>query len=261
VAHDFNNLLTVINGHCELVLERLHQQDPMRASIVEVRNAGERAAELTRRLLAFSRKQMLQPRPLSLADAVRGIENMLRRLVRADIELLVELAAESGLVMADRGQIEQVLVNLVVNAADAISGAGRITITVRPVEFPGGAPLPDPDLHPGPYVAVSVADTGHGMDENTLRNVFEPFFTTKEVGKGTGLGLAMVHGVIKQSGGSILAESRVGKGSTFRIYLPRLGAPSAAARAPVPQNHLPKETNPSCWWKIRNRCASSPSRC
>ena len=224
VAHDFNNLLTVINGHCELILERLHEVDPMRTSVLEVRSAGQRAADLTRRLLAFSRKQMLQPSPISLADTVRGIEVLLRRLTRADIDLRFELAADSGMVMADRGQIEQAIINLVVNACDAIAGSGRILIMVGAVDVPEGAPPPGPDCGPGSYVMLSVADTGYGMDEETLKHVFEPFFTTKEVGKGTGLGLAMVHGVVKQSGGSIAAESRPGTGTTFRIYLPRIAA-------------------------------------
>jgi signal transduction histidine kinase/CheY-like chemotaxis protein/sugar lactone lactonase YvrE len=222
IAHDFNNLLTVINGHCELLMDRLHEFDPVRGSIMEVRGAGQRATELTQRLLAFSRKQMLQPKAISLSETVKGVEGMLRRLVRADIELVTTARPDAGLVMADRGQIEQALINLVVNACDAIEGPGRIVISVRPVEIAAGAVVADPDLVPGPYVLLSVADTGCGMDEQTLSHVFEPFFTTKEVGKGTGLGLAMVHGLVKQSGGSIVADSAPVRGSTFRIYLPRV---------------------------------------
>jgi len=221
VAHDFNNLLTVINGHCELVLNSLHERDPLRASILEVSRAGERAAELTRRLLAFSRKQILQPKPVSPVEIVSGMQDMLRRLLRADIELTTQFASETGLVMADRGQIESVLINLVVNARDAISGGGSIALTVDVVQISGGRAL-ELSLAPGPYVRTTVTDTGHGMDKETLRNVFEPFFTTKEVGKGTGLGLAMVHGIIKQSGGAIAVQSRPGKGTAFEILLPRL---------------------------------------
>jgi signal transduction histidine kinase/CheY-like chemotaxis protein/streptogramin lyase len=235
VAHDFNNLLTVINGHCELLLDRLHEWDPIRSSVEEVRGAGQRAADLTQRLLAFSRKQMLQPKPISLADTVKGIESMLRRLVRENIDLLVNPRPDAGLVMADRGQFEQALVNLVVNASDAIEGSGRIVVGVRPVDIGEDSVVADPDLIPGSYVLLTVSDTGCGMDPETLRNIFEPFFTTKEVGKGTGLGLAMVHGFVKQSGGSVVAESSPGKGTTFYIYLPRVdGGPAGAGIVSAP---------------------------
>jgi signal transduction histidine kinase/CheY-like chemotaxis protein/sugar lactone lactonase YvrE len=239
VAHDFNNLLTVINGHCELLMGKLHEFDPVRGSIMEVRGAGQRAAELTQRLLAFSRKQMLQPRTISLVDTVKGIEAMLRRLVRADINLITSTRPDAGLVLADRVQIEQALINLVVNACDAIEGAGRIVIGLQPAEILPGAPLPDPDLRPGKYVLLSVSDSGCGMDEETLKHVFEPFFTTKDVGKGTGLGLAMVHGLVKQSGGSIIAQSTPGRGTTFRIYLPRVAeAAPAVGSLPAPSQDL-----------------------
>jgi signal transduction histidine kinase len=234
VAHDFNNLLTVINGHCDVMLSRLGAIDPLRDSIHEVRDAGERAAELTRRLLAFSRKQILQPAPVSPGEIVSGIEGMLRRLLRSDIELITQFQPEAGQVMADRGQIESVLINLVVNARDAIAGPGRIMIVVREVEVAGGQPA-GRDLKPGRYVRIAVSDTGHGMDEKTLQDVFEPFFTTKEVGKGTGLGLAMVHGVIKQSGGAIAVQSLPGKGTTFEILLPRLEGLGPAAMAHSPE--------------------------
>jgi signal transduction histidine kinase/CheY-like chemotaxis protein len=235
VAHDFNNLLTVINGHCELLLDRLHEWDPIRGSIEEVRGAGQRAAELTQRLLAFSRKQMLQPKPISLADTVKGVETMLRRLVRENIDLVVNPRPDAGLVMADRGQIEQALVNMVVNASDAVDGPGRIVIGVRAVDIVEGAVVADPDFVPGPYVLLTVSDTGCGMDQATLEHVFEPFFTTKDVGKGTGLGLSMVHGFVKQSGGSVIAESAPGKGTTFYIYLPRVdGGPANAGGESAP---------------------------
>jgi signal transduction histidine kinase/CheY-like chemotaxis protein len=235
VAHDFNNLLTVINGHCELLLDRLHEWDPIRSSVEEVRGAGQRAADLTQRLLAFSRKQMLQPKPISLADTVKGIESMLRRLVRENIDLLVNPRPDAGLVMADRGQFEQALVNLVVNASDAIEGSGRIVVGVRAVDIGEDSTVADPDLIPGSYVLLTVSDTGCGMDPETLRNIFEPFFTTKEVGKGTGLGLAMVHGFVKQSGGSVVAESSPGKGTTFYIYLHRVdGGPAGAGIVSAP---------------------------
>jgi len=238
VAHDFNNLLTVINGHCDLLLAKLVAADPIRASIQEVRAAGQRAAELTRRLLAFSRKQLLQMRPVSLAEVVTSLQGTLRRLLREDIDLAVDVADDVGLVLADRGQIEQVLINLVVNSRDAIAGAGRITIGVRTVEVEDPGRYGVRDIQPGRYAQISVADTGTGMDEGTLANIFEPFFTTKGVGKGTGLGLSMVHGVIKQSGGSILVESKPGKGTLFRIYLPELAGEvgSQAPEEPVSQH-------------------------
>jgi signal transduction histidine kinase/ligand-binding sensor domain-containing protein len=231
VAHDFNNMLTVISGHCELLLTRLHDADPLHKPILEIRAAGERAAALTSRLLAFSRKQMLRPKPVSLADTVRGMEGMLRRVVRHGIELSCDFDPDSGLVMADRAQIEQALINLVSNACDAIRGAGGIAIRVHPAQIAEGTPTSDPDLVPGLYETIAVTDTGNGMDEATMRNVFDPFFTTKDFGKGTGgLGLAMVHGVVKQSGGSILVESTPGKGTTFRIYLRRVSASPTGAR-------------------------------
>jgi signal transduction histidine kinase/CheY-like chemotaxis protein/streptogramin lyase len=232
VAHDFNNLLTVINGHCDLLLADLRDGDPARAAVMEVRAAGQRAAELTERLLAFSRKQVQQLRPVSLAEVVTSLQDMLRRLLGEDIELVTDVSAASGMVMADRGQIEQVLINLVVNARDAIAGPGTITIGVRPVEIgQSGGP---PDTPPGRYVEIAVADTGHGMDAATLANIFEPFFTTKDVGKGTGLGLSMVHGVVKQSGGSIVAESEPGKGTVLRIYLPQSAGEPEVAPTPAP---------------------------
>ncbi len=242
VAHDFNNLLTVINGYSQMLLAKLRADDPMREDVEEIHIAGERAAELTQRLLAFSRKQVLQLKPVSLREMVTGIQGMLRRLLREDIELVVDVANDAGLVMADRGQLEQVLINLVVNARDAIKGAGRITVAVRVVQagdLPGSVLL---DTTPVWYAEMTVADTGEGMDKETLANIFEPFFTTKDVGKGTGLGLSMVHGVVKQTGGSIVAESEPGKGTIFRMYLPRFAdesgpPPTEAPEQPAAQGH------------------------
>jgi signal transduction histidine kinase/sugar lactone lactonase YvrE len=219
VAHYFNNLLTVIIGHCDLLLRRAPA--PQREPLQEIRKAGEVAAELTHRLLAFSSKQMLQPAPFSLAETTRDLEGRLRELAGDRIEVLVDVQPGGGVVMADRAQIERAIVELVTNALEAIDGPGRIAVTVSTVEVAPLRPTPAADLAPGQYEVITVVDTGRGMDVETLQRVFEPFFTTKEVGTGTGLGLAMVYGVIKQSGGSVAAESLPGKGSTFRIYLPK----------------------------------------
>ncbi len=221
IAHDFNNLLTVINGHTELLLTRLGSNDPLSGSLSEIRKAGERAASLTRQLLAFSRRQVVEPRTLDLNDLIRDIEAMLRRLAGEDIELIVALDPALGSVTADQGQIHQVLLNLVVNARDAMPGGGRLSIRTKNAE--GGRALPGA-LRPGPYVELEVSDSGTGMDEEVRQHIFEPFFTTKEEGSGTGLGLATVYGIVRQSGGWIDVRSEPGRGSAFTVYLPRVEA-------------------------------------
>lgn len=222
IAHDFNNHLTVINGYCDLILAEMGPDDRRREELEAVLRAGEKAASLATQLLAFSRKQSPNPRPILLNEVVHTVEGLLRRLVRSEVEIVKELAREPGTVVADPGQIEQVLMNLAVNATDAISGRGRITVRTanRKVEqeiISGQGTIP-----PGSYAVLSVEDNGTGMDEKTLKFIFEPFFTTKEVGKGTGLGLAMVYGIVKQSGGYITVNTEVGRGSEFAIYLPRV---------------------------------------
>ncbi len=233
VAHDFNNHLTVINGYCDLILTRLRQDDPARHAISEVRNAGQRAADLTRQLLAFSRRQVLEPRAVSMEDVTRGLESMLRRLLREEIEMTTDLRAGSSLVFADRGQMEQVLTNLVVNARDAIEGPGKICIEVAIEEVAAADSNQQSEIKPGAYVVLAVSDTGHGMDAATVAAIFEPFFTTKAVDRGTGLGLSMVHGIVRQSGGWIRVFSEPGRGTTFKIYLPRLADASPTAAAPA----------------------------
>ena len=227
VAHYFNNLLTVIIGHCDLMLRG--PGAPQRESLQEIRKAGGAAAELTHRLLAFGSKQMLRPTRFSLADTTRELGGRLRELVGSRVEVLVDVEPGNGMVLADRAQIEQAIVELVTNALDAISGPGRIAVTVSSVEVAPVRPMPVADLVAGHYEVITVVDTGRGMEAEILQRVFEPFFTTKEVGTGTGLGLAMVYGVVKQSGGSVVAESVPGKGSTFRIYLPTAPAETAQA--------------------------------
>ena len=229
MAHDFNNLLTVIGGRCYLMLGKLGPDDPLRREVELVRGAAERAARLTHQLLAFSRKQVLEPRVLDLNETVSGIEPLLRRLIGEHIEISVTAGPRLAHVKADPGQLEQVILNLAVNARDAMGRGGRLTLETANVTLDAAAARRWPDLEPGPYVMLSVTDSGHGMDAATRAQIFEPFFTTKEVGKGTGLGLATVYGIVKQSGGLIEVESEPGHGATFKVYLPAVAAPVEAA--------------------------------
>jgi PAS domain S-box-containing protein len=221
VAHDFNNLLTVISGNCDILLTGFPPDDPKRGPLTDIRAAGERAANLTRQLLAFSRKQLLEPRLVDVHDVLRDMERMLRRLIGEDIDLETDFAADPSWVKVDPGQLEQVVMNLAVNARDAMPRGGRVTLRTRTVE-PSEAP--DADETAGrrlrPRVAISIRDTGTGITPEVKARLFEPFFTTKAVGKGTGLGLATVYGIVKQSGGDITVESEPGKGSTFTVVLP-----------------------------------------
>lgn len=225
IAHDFNNLLTAIKGHAELLLAEIDESSSKRADIEEIWKASERAAALTRQLLAFSRQQVSQPRVLNLNDVVNEIGSMLGRLIGEDVELVLLPDPDLGYVMADPGQMEQVLMNLAVNARDAMPRGGRLTIETSNVELADDFPHRFAyDVRPGPYVMISVTDTGVGMDKEVQKRIFEPFFTTKEKGKGTGLGLSTVYGIVQQSGGYIWVDSRLGQGTTFKIYLPRVQA-------------------------------------
>ncbi|HUR33265.1 MAG TPA: PAS domain-containing protein [Vicinamibacterales bacterium] len=224
VAHDFNNLLTVINGTAELALEGLRERDPLRDDLQAIHEAGHRAALLTRQLLAISRKQVLQPTILDLNVVIADMQNMLTRLIGEDVALVFTLMNEPGRVSADPGQIEQVLLNLVVNAHDAMPDGGTITIATAHVNLDENYAELRPAVAAGPYVMVSVSDTGVGMDRETQARIFEPFFTTKGAGKGTGLGLSTVYGIVTQSGGHVGVYSEAGNGSSFRIYLPRVEA-------------------------------------
>ena len=220
VAHDFNNLLGVIIGYSEILEERLDQNGPLRKNAQEIKKAGERAASLTRQLLAFSRQQVLEPRVLRLNTIVAGMENMLRRLIGADVELTTVLSPDLGHIKADQGQIEQVIMNLAVNARDAMPHGGKLIIETSTVVLDEAFARQYPPSIPGRYVRLAVTDTGMGMDRETQTHIFEPFFTTKEKDKGTGLGLSVVYGVVKQTGGYIWVYSEMGKGTTFDIYLP-----------------------------------------
>jgi PAS domain S-box-containing protein len=228
VAHDFNNLLTVINGYSELLSGALDKHDPRYAYAKAVSDAGEQAADLTRQLLAFSRKQMLNPAVLNVNDVVRETERMLRRVIGEDIELVCRLDPSVGTVEADRNQLQQVLMNLAVNARDAMPHGGQLTIETGETVANIPSTASDTAGLTGPCVTVAVTDTGEGMDEATQGRVFEPFFTTKGVGKGTGLGLSTVYGIVNQSGGRIVVRSESGKGTTFVIHLPRSTRPAEA---------------------------------
>ncbi|MBZ5660986.1 MAG: PAS domain S-box protein [Acidobacteriia bacterium] len=233
IAHDFNNLLGVIIGYSESLEHQLAQDDPLRKSAEQIRKAGERAAALTHQLLAFSRQQVLQPKILDLNAVVIDMGKMLRRLIGVDIELTTRLDSQLGRVKADQSQIEQVIVNLAVNARDAMPEGGSLVIETSNTFVNETLARGLPFLRPGPHILLTVSDTGTGMDLLTQRHIFEPFFTTKAPGKGTGLGLATVYGVVKQSGGVVGVDSNPGKGSRFKIYLPQAES-SMAAPAPDP---------------------------
>ncbi len=220
VAHDFNNLLTVITGRCDLLLRGVNGNQELREELEEIRRAGERAASLTRQLLAFSRKQVLQPKVIDLNSVVEGMNKMLRRLIGEDIELVCVLAPDLGHVRADPGQIEQVLMNLAVNARDAMPGGGRLTIETSNAPPDPARPPDDDSFDGGDSVMITVTDTGIGMDAHVQSHLFEPFFTLKRQGQGTGLGLPTVYGIVKQSGGHVWVDSTPGKGTTFRVCLP-----------------------------------------
>lgn len=234
IAHDFNNLLTVINGYSNLMFSQLSPDDPTREMAGEILQAGERAADLTGQLLAFSRKQAAQPEPLWLNETVTQAYRMLERLVGDHVKLLTRLDPAAGLVMADAGQMHQILMNLVINARDAMTEAGTITIETSNVEVDDGYAAVHSDAVPGHYILLTVSDTGVGMDAETTKHIFEPFFTTKEVGKGTGLGLSTVYGIVRQYGGWIAVYSEPGLGSTFKVHLPRLLDPGTS----VPEEEL-----------------------
>jgi signal transduction histidine kinase len=242
VAHDFNNLLTVISGSSELLLANVSESDPRRRHVDVIRQTAARAAALTRQLLAFSRRQILKPRLLSLGDVIVNIEQMLRRLLGEDIELHTRCDPGTGHVSADPGQLDQVVMNLAVNARDAMPDGGRLLIETSNADLDEDFVRAHPGAHPGRYVRLQVADTGVGMDATVRAHLFEPFFTTKELGRGTGLGLATVYGIVKQSGGFIWVDSAPGYGARFTIDLPRVEAPTAAVEGAGASSRLPQGT-------------------
>jgi two-component system, cell cycle sensor histidine kinase and response regulator CckA len=238
VAHDFNNLLSVILGFAGLAFDNLPEGHPSRADIEEIKRAGERAAELTRQMLAFGRKQVLRPRVVNVNEVLSGMAPMMRRLIGEHIDLVAKLAADLGRIKADPNHLEQVMLNLVVNARDAMPEGGTLTLETQNVFLDEGYARAHLETKPGPYVMIAVSDTGVGMDAATEGRIFEPFFTTKEPGEGTGLGLSMVFGIVKQSGGDISVDSELGRGTIFRLCFPRtdeLARPETVAppQAPV----------------------------
>ena len=229
VAHDFNNLLTIIQGYGEILYERRAADEADARAVRGIREAGERAATLVRQLLAFSRKQVLQPRVVDLNAVIHGLEKMLRRLIREDIQLVILPSEGLGDIQADVAQLEQVLMNLVINARDAMPRGGSIELQTSNVEFPSGMRADAASVPPGRYVLITVKDNGSGIEPTAINHIFEPFFTTKEPGHGTGLGLSMVYGFVKQSSGYIFVESEPDKGTTFSLYFPRIDRPQAVA--------------------------------
>jgi PAS domain S-box-containing protein len=234
VAHDFNNLLTAIHGHVDLVLAEVSEDSPIRADVEEIRKAADRAAALTQQLLAFSRRQMLQPVVLELDTVIMDMEVLLRRLISEDIALLIKPHATGKRIRADRSQVEQVLLNLVVNARDAMPNGGELRIETSTFDMDTDFARVNQGAVPGSYVRLSVSDTGTGMDPSTLSHIFEPFFTTKGIGKGIGLGLSTVYGIVKQSDGYIRAITELEKGTVFEVFLPHVNEPVQGLREVPP---------------------------
>jgi two-component system cell cycle sensor histidine kinase/response regulator CckA len=242
VAHDFNNLLTGVLSYSDLIQQQLSPDDPVRSDLEQIRHAAQRAAALTRQLLAFSRRQLLQPKVLSLNEAITEMESMLRRLLGNGVMLEITLDPGLWYVMADPGQLEQVLVNLTVNARDAMPQGGRLTIATANCRVGAEGPERAGGVRPGSYATLTVSDTGVGMDVATQARIFEPFFTTKDIGSGTGLGLSSVYGIVEQSGGHVTAQSAPGRGATFTIYLPRHAEPGASPAGNPDRRSLPTGT-------------------
>ncbi len=243
VAHDFNNMLTIISGYNRMLLTRLSPLDPLRGFAEEVGKAAERAGALTSQLLAFSRRQMMQPRVFDVNDMLGNAEKMLRRLIGEDLDLILDLSPNAGNIKADPGQVEQAIFNLAVNARDAMPDGGKLTIETSATHLDENYSRTHVGVKPGDYVMIAVSDTGHGMDADTKSHIFEPFFTTKEQGKGTGLGLATVYGIVKQSGGDVWVYSEPGQGTTFKIYFPRIIEPAAEEAQGAPSaEHRGAET-------------------
>ena len=242
IAHDFNNLLTAILGQSEMILRRLESGDPLRQKVEEIKKAGDRAALLTYQLLAFSRKQILQPKVLDLNAIISETGNILQRLIEENIEIKLMLDPLLGRVKADPGQISQIIINLMVNARDAMPRGGHVTVETQNTYLGEEYAGRHVSVRPGRYIMLAVSDTGTGMEAETQKHIFEPFFTTKGVGKGTGLGLSTVYGIVKQSGGNIWVYSELGRGTTFKVYLPRVEETADPVEADAAPGDLPRGT-------------------
>jgi CheY-like chemotaxis protein len=239
VAHDFNNLLTIIKGYVEMAIQRCLDRPELHSDIRRIEDAADRAVTLVRQLLAFSRKQVLRPKILDLNAIVMNLDQLLRRLMGENIAMKTFVSKDVGAIKADPGQIEQVIMNLVVNARDALPDGGRILIETSNVDLDSAYTRDHTVVRPGPYVLLAVTDTGIGMTADTVAHIFEPFYTTKESGRGTGLGLSTVYGIVKQSGGYIWVYSELGKGTTFKVYLPRVKDAVQAPAAETPASTAP----------------------
>jgi two-component system cell cycle sensor histidine kinase/response regulator CckA len=233
IAHDVNNLMTVVTGYAELLLEELHDRPRLHHMTAEMKRAADRGTLIAQQLLAFSRKQMLSPAVVSLSETVASMEPSLRRILGDDIDLTCPMPSDPCSVYVDAAQIEQVVANLAINAREAMPSGGRLTVSVAQVELNTAGSVRGPEMPQGPYVALQVADTGHGMDLETQAKIFEPFFTTKPRGQAIGFGLATVYGIVKQSGGFVYCDSAVGVGTTFTVYLPAVEASVQDASAGV----------------------------
>jgi PAS domain S-box-containing protein len=242
IAHDFNNLLTAMMGYADLVLDQIGELEPLAHEVEQIIAGGRRAASLTRQLLAFSRKQVLTPEVLSLTTVVADAERMLRRVIGAHIELSTALDSELGVVNADPSQVEQIILNLALNARDAMPNGGRLTLETQNVDLDEQYAQIHPEVTAGRYVMLAVSDTGSGISPEVQERIFEPFFTTKEIGRGTGMGLAAVFGIVKQSGGHIQVYSEMGHGATFKIYLPRVIDTTIVPKVPAPRGQVPRGT-------------------
>jgi signal transduction histidine kinase/CheY-like chemotaxis protein len=242
IAHDFNNLLTVIIGYSDSILNSLPKDAPNREELEVIKRSGDRAAALTSKLLAFSRKQILQPKIIDLKALIEDCLKLLRRLIGENIELIAATAPDVGFVKADMTQIEQVIMNLAVNSRDSMPQGGKLTLEVSNASLDKAFAIDHIGALPGEYIMMAISDTGTGMDAETISHIFEPFFTTKEEGKGTGLGLATVYGIIKQSGGFIYVDSALGQGTTFKIYLPRIDGVVERAQSRMPISPKGSET-------------------
>lgn len=242
IAHDFNNAITAILGYAELILRRVDEAGPLRSDVKQIVRAAEHSARLTHQLLAFSRKQVLQPRCINLGGELGDMEGMVRRLIAADIQLVTEVAPDLWNTMADAGQVQQVVLNMAVNAKDAMPDGGRLTLRLCNTTVTAVEALRIPDAYPGEFVLFTVSDTGSGMSEEVIQRIFEPFFTTKDPGKGTGLGLATCYGIIKQTAGMISVGSVPGEGTTFSIYLPKAAGAGPTAVRGLDDGELPRGT-------------------